>query len=233
MTRYTGMSYTTAGSFPLFMVETPAPGVESRLWLATFRGEIEQVRTLLENGAEVDEEWVFIRDLNRKWVFPSELIKMTPLQRACMDGNSDIVDVLLQHGAAVSFLGETEKSPLFLAAQQGCQKSVELLLDHKADIYFEDKWGDTPLKIALVCELASASLVQILIDHGSNVFTGRNRFVETVLSDCGDDSEIQEVIKQEIETRHKCGAFAMALHERLGVGLTPQVLDLEIIRKCE
>jgi ankyrin repeat protein len=210
------------------MVEAAAQGVESMLWLATFRGNVGQVRTLLENGAEVDEEGVY-RGPDRKWAFQGKLVKTTPLQKACMDGNWEIVDLLLQHGASVSFLGEAEKSPLFLAAQQGCQKSVELLLEKKADVYFEDKCGDTPLKIALICELASASLVRVLLDHGSNVFKDHNREMETVIYDCGDDPEIQDVIKQEINTRHKCAAFAMALHERLGVGSKPQVFDLEIM----
>jgi hypothetical protein len=78
-----------------------------------------------------------------------------------------------------------------------------------------------------MCGRASPALIRVLINHGSNVYTKNGR---TLKDSCAKGSEVQAVVKEEINNRRKCAVFAMALHERVGVGSKPGVFDLEIIR---
>jgi len=102
---------------------------------AVIVGDVEKVKDLLTNGAEVD-----VRDKNG----------MTPLLLAARKGNSEIVRLLLAHGANVNaqdhYLAWT---PLILASALGHKKVVKLLLEYGADIDIKDQNGMTALKYAV------------------------------------------------------------------------------------
>ncbi len=101
---------------------------------AVIVGDVEKVKDLLTNGAEVD-----VRDENG----------MTPLLLAAKKGNSEIVSLLLAHGADVNaqdyYLAWT---PLILASALGHKKVVKILLEYGADIDIKDQNGMTALKYA-------------------------------------------------------------------------------------
>jgi ankyrin repeat protein len=217
----------------MVLVQAPPAGERCSIWYATFRKDEDGVAKLLENGADVDE--AHHHKTFKEWVSEEQLYTTTSLQLACRQKNPEIVALLLKYGASVSVTGDTGRTPLWYAARAGCQASVELLLHYKADVYFQDMFDDTPLKIALMCGAASASLIRVLIDHGSNVHTIRsckrqNIHVYSLLDSCGEGSEIHAVVKDGVETRAKFAAFAMGHHKRLGPGSLPYALDTEIMK---
>jgi Ankyrin repeats (3 copies)/Ankyrin repeat len=215
------------------MVQSPQRGQHPLLWGAALLGNVRGVRELLEKGAEVDEEGVFIPD--EPLLYPSQLHKTTALQVACMGNRTEIVQMLLEHGASVSFTGDTEKTALYYAARAGCFESVKLLLEHKADVYFEDDDGCTALHVAILTKKASADMLRVLIEHGSNVCT-KNRYGFSPMDACYRlCSTAQAVMKAEVVNREKCVAFAMCSNQRLAVwsdtkGLHPEVLKMILAR---
>ncbi|CAG0896138.1 unnamed protein product [Cyprideis torosa] len=78
---------------------------ESALTLACYKGHLQMVKFLLENGANLSEEM------------------HTGLMEASMDGHVEVVKVLLDHGAEVNMPQDSFESPLTLAA---CGGHVEL-----------------------------------------------------------------------------------------------------------
>jgi len=97
------------------------------LYIATHKGHIEIVETLLEHGAEVDKT-----DKDKG---------ITPLWIAAQEGHIEIVGTLLEHGAEVD---KTDKdkgiTPLWIAAQEGHIEIVGTLLEHGAKVDKTDEY---------------------------------------------------------------------------------------------
>ncbi|MFH1724640.1 MAG: ankyrin repeat domain-containing protein [Elusimicrobiota bacterium] len=113
---------------PLLML-LPLTGCVARpLVRAVKKGDIHGVRTLVESGADVNEEggW-FSSSLN-------DVIGQTALEHAARHGELEIAKLLIRHGADVNH-GSGEWTPLFLAVESGQPEMVRLLLENGANIY--------------------------------------------------------------------------------------------------
>lgn len=116
-----------------------------------YRGEKEIVKLLLAYGAEVNLK---DRDI------------VSPLEVALQVGhtkNSDIVKLLLQHGADVC--AQFDQMPLHIVEDK---KTAELLLSFGADIEAQDDFGNTPLHMA--SESGLVEVVRVLHKHGANIY---------------------------------------------------------------
>ncbi|KAI1416701.1 putative ankyrin repeat protein [Hypoxylon sp. FL1857] len=127
----------------------------SALSEAVERNDIDIVRMLLEKNA----------DLNH----PDD-DEATLLMRAVQTGNTDLVSLLIQHGAKVDLAEDSDdicKTPLSLAASLGNMEMVNLLLDKRADVNFCGAGSDSPLFSALYTN--KPDIAKIFIDRGADV----------------------------------------------------------------
>lgn len=146
-------------------VDKPATA-ESPLAKAVIRGDLEKIRMLLDQGAEVDASDALGRtplhmaafygrprttelllaqhaDLNS-----TDRVGMTPLHAAVLGGSLAEVDLLLGKGANLHAASDTALTPLHLAAATGQTAIVKLLLQRGADARKTDKDGKTPQDFA-------------------------------------------------------------------------------------
>ncbi|KAJ1476984.1 ankyrin repeat-containing domain protein, partial [Baffinella frigidus] len=68
----------------------------------------------------------------------------TPLFAAALGGHTDILLLLLEHGADVSVADDDGWTSLHIAAFLGREKVVRLLLEYGADVSAENMSGKTP-----------------------------------------------------------------------------------------
>lgn len=105
------------------------------LGLASFFGNIEIVKILIENGANPN-------------IASNNQFKVTPLHSACAISNYDIAEILIKNGADVNAKQMQSVTPLHSAAHNGQTKLVKLLIDNGADINSKMDNGQTPLFMA-------------------------------------------------------------------------------------
>ena len=101
--------------------------------------------------------------------------KNTPLHIACLDGESDLALLMINYGADVNAVSDTNDTPLLSLAH--CQKSparlkrtpevAAKLLSHGADVEAENESGQTPLIMAISRE--NRPLVEFLLEQGADI----------------------------------------------------------------
>ena len=117
-------------------------------------GDVEEVRALLKEGADVDAR-------NNLWE--------TVLHQAVMNHRSDIIRILLDAGADVNIKDQWGKTPLFWAVYDGPIERVILFLDKGSDVNAKDNYGKTPLVSA--AEGNHADIIKFLISKGADLDT--------------------------------------------------------------
>jgi uncharacterized protein len=120
---------------------------------AAMRGDTDTVRTLLKQGADVNQ---------------SQGDGMTALHWAAMSGNMELVDMLLYAGAnvrATTRLGGY--TALHVASQSGQSAVIDALINARADIDAVTTTGATALMLASTS--GSTDTVKRLLDHKANV----------------------------------------------------------------
>lgn len=160
---------------------------DERLPDAAMEGDREQVRALLEGGADVDAaqgdgmtalHWAAYND-------DQEMLKMllkagadvgattrlgntTPLLLACRNGNPATVKALLEAGADAGTANSNGTTALMTAASAGNPQAVEVLLDHGSDVNAtESARGQTALMFAAA--LDRAAVIRLLAQRGADL----------------------------------------------------------------
>ncbi|CAH1791761.1 unnamed protein product [Owenia fusiformis] len=118
------------------------------LQLSTYFNATECLKILIQNGADFEA---------------CDEGGNTALLHACHDGNTEVAEVLVKHGADVNCTDILWRTPLML-----CQNGnlCQLLLDHKADIEATDDDGNTALLHA--CDEGDPEVAEVLIKHRAN-----------------------------------------------------------------
>lgn len=93
----------------------------------------------------------------------------TALMEAIIEGDKEIVKLLLEHGADVNrqdYIAEI--SALHFAVQNSSYELVKLLLDNHAEIEIEDVNGNTPLSDAVFYSKGKGEIIKLLLEHGAD-----------------------------------------------------------------
>ncbi|XP_069464463.1 ankyrin repeat and SOCS box protein 3 [Ambystoma mexicanum] len=126
---------------------------ETALHLSARRGGVECTKILLQAGAD-----------------PNELTneETTPLFVAVENKHSDVVQLLLRHGASVNGSHSCSGwNSLHQASYEASTDIMKLLLDQGVDKECQDDFGITPLFIA--AQYGKVESIRLLLSHGANV----------------------------------------------------------------
>jgi len=127
---------------------------------AAYDGDIEQVKSLISKGADVNEKG--------RW-------GITPLHLASREGHAEVARLLISKGAYLNSVSENapglnEMTPLHCAAASGNKQTVELLLSEGAEINARNGGGMTPLFEAMKSSAAGRKeIVELVVAKGAKV----------------------------------------------------------------
>jgi pectate lyase len=187
------------------LTESPEPPIS--LQEAAAKGNLDQIRSLIEEGIKVD--------------FREDGFHKTALHRAAMSGHRDVVEYLLAKGAQVdAWSGFPGGTPLDYAAENGHRAVVELLLTRGADVHSKrEGWptGDTPLHSAV--RAGHKDIVELLIAYKADV-NAKNNEGQTPL-----DIALQRKGKNIVELLIQKGAD-ISIHMAARYGLLEKLKDL-------
>ncbi|KAI8498597.1 Unconventional myosin-XVI [Branchiostoma belcheri] len=140
---------------------------EDEFRTAVERGDVQTVRRGLQAG----------RDVNQS--FPgSSWYGRTALHLASWNGQTGVVELLIQHGANLEARDKNGWTTLHLACRYGHTGIVELLIQHGADMEARTKLGSTALHLA--SGYGQTGVVELLIQHGADI-EARDKYGETAL----------------------------------------------------
>jgi len=123
------------------------------LSVAARDGSTARAQELLSAGADVEAQD------NANW---------TPILKAARGGHTEIVKMLLEHGANPNVVehGNGNMTPLIWAASLDNIECVQMLLAHGADVNASTTQGYTALMTA--AQNGTAGMVRLLLDHGAD-----------------------------------------------------------------
>jgi len=158
---FAGMKKALSGSLFHKGADVNSPDGKGRLVLciAVERGDLEMIRFLLDEGADMEAKYD----------------GLTPLMLASRKGSADIVRLLLERGANPNEQGTASSRALHFALGTRSEEIVGLLLSHGAEVDCRDSLGLTPLLDAASRGLGN--IVPLLIARGAdvNAKNGRGR----------------------------------------------------------
>ncbi|XP_062498833.1 poly [ADP-ribose] polymerase tankyrase-1-like isoform X2 [Corticium candelabrum] len=127
--------------------------IDKRLYDAVERNEVETVTRLIERGADVD---------TRDWFG-----NRTVLMQACLNGNKEMVELLLRSGSDVNKTDKGGWTALHHAANDNLSKVVPILLENGCDMNKKDNIGWTTLHYAAIDN--HSNVVRILLENGCDI----------------------------------------------------------------
>jgi len=139
------------------LTDSPEPSLS--LQEAAAIGDVGLVRTLIENGTDVDS----VEDGYFK----------TALHRAAISGHKDVVELLLTKGADANRKDEGGRTPLEYVMDDTIQNHnndvslMKLLLSAGADVNIKDQQGRTPLHQAVLNN--HKEIVELLLAHDADM----------------------------------------------------------------
>ncbi len=173
----------------LLFVTTVASGAAAvaPLSLAAMDGDIETVRSLIAEGADVNASqgdgttalhWAASRnDLAMTELLlgagadvgtRTRLGEMTPLFMAAKNGNADVIEALLGAGAEATSASTIGTTALMLAAGSGSPDAVEVLVTAGADVNARDVHQEqTALMFAAA--RGRSDVIRVLAEHGADL----------------------------------------------------------------
>ncbi|XP_053446733.1 GA-binding protein subunit beta-2 [Nycticebus coucang] len=122
-----------------------------RLLEAARKGQDDEVRTLMANGAPFTTDW----------------LGTSPLHLAAQYGHYSTTEVLLRAGVSRDARTKVDRTPLHMAAADGHAHIVELLVRNGADVNAKDMLKMTALHWAT--EHHHRDVVELLIKYGADV----------------------------------------------------------------
>jgi len=123
----------------------------------------------------------------------------TPLMLAAYVGETDCLELFLEHGADVNAANDASVSALQFAVLQGQLGSIEALLENGVDINARDQFEKTALHCLITCEEEDAeAILRLLIKCGADIgvtsYIGRTLMHE--FSEEGMQSCVEVLLKE-------------------------------------
>jgi ankyrin repeat protein len=135
----------------LWLAGSAAAASESPLIEAVQKQDVQRVRTLLQQGTDVNQ---------------AEFDGSTALHWAAYVDDPDIMDVLLKAGAKVNLANQFGITPLMQACDSRDPKIVDLLLNAGADANARAEGGETPVMRA--ARVGNPEVMKLLLAHGGD-----------------------------------------------------------------
>jgi ankyrin repeat protein len=123
--------------------------------VAIEKGDLAAVQALVEGGSKADTLIEYGEH------------KITPLMKACWDGEMDIAKYLLDQGANVNATDDQGWTPLSNAVNRDRADFAQLLIDHGAKVNFKDTREFTPA--AQAAAAGNVEVVKILAKAGADL----------------------------------------------------------------
>ena len=161
----------------LLLLEHGADGEECRegrqtgLYVASFCGQVEIVRALIDRGANLNAECEGENEYDKE-------VMWTPLHVAVSMRELETARVLLEHGADINHLDNSGRTPLHIASRypHDSEDLVQLLLDHGANLSASDDFGQNALHEASYSIFdPKQGIARLLLDHGLDVNARSNQ----------------------------------------------------------
>ncbi|MFC1763440.1 ankyrin repeat domain-containing protein [Planctomycetota bacterium] len=133
------------------------------LFEAVKKADVEQVRLLVAEGADVDARWQDIHSKKEKDPWPGEPGDRTALIHAVKANNIEAVKLLVEAGADVN---AGEWPPLMKAVDENNTAIAEYLIDHGANVNYPQGWGPLP-QVPYIKN--SIKMAELLIAKGADV----------------------------------------------------------------
>lgn len=147
------------------MIERVRQAKKNRaLFEAVKKADVEQVKLLIAEGAEVNVKWrdVYRRDEEDPWPKDPERIA---LRHAVKVGKIEMVKLLVEAGADVN---GGQWPPLCQAVDENNTEIAEYLIDHGANINYPQDWG--PLQEASALTTGNnIEMVKLLLARGADI----------------------------------------------------------------
>jgi hypothetical protein len=162
----------------------------------------------------------------------------TPLLAASVNGQAEVVMLLLEHGADASAKDNDGWTTMHAAAYWGLEAILLMLLEHGADSSAKDNAGWTPLHAAAYP--GQGETARLLLEHGADLQSRTDdgltpRQTPEDVATAQQRPQIVAMLQAEAERREavrraRCEAFAMGHQERLGAGSRVGWLDAGVVR---
>lgn len=136
---------------------------ETALIHAIKSGDRAIVALLLQQGADVNER----NEGGRSVEYEGVETDTYALSTAAAGEDSDMVALLLDHGAHVNAAADSGEFALSIAAFKGHASIVQLLIEHGADVQAKTREGNTPLYYAATS--GNTACARLVLDHGADV----------------------------------------------------------------
>ena len=168
---------------------------DTLLHQAAEKGDVEEARRLIEQGAAVDAR-------NKE--------KYTPLHTASLNGHAELSKLLIENGADIEARNAYGSRPIDLVfSEKGNLKTLEVLESHGASIFDSESYDyymyrgeeppiDADLLLARSVRAGNIEMANHLIEYGASLYTVTGLEHESLMHDAV-ESESLEMVKLLVE----------------------------------